>query len=78
MLWGVAVLTSAVLFVLEVIGVIHVSWWLVFAPVLAVLGISLVMVVVALIVFAIGALIVHKADKRVTYSQYKRGRGYGK
>lgn len=78
-LWGIAAVATVVLFVLQVIGTIHVSWWLVFAPLLAVLGFSLAMIVVALIVFGIGVFFVHRSDKkRVTYREYHNGRGYWK
>lgn len=52
-------LTSAVLFVLQVCGVIHVSWWLVFAPILLSVGAGLLVLFILLIAFlayvAVGA-----------------------
>lgn len=53
---GVAVilwLTSAVLFVLQVCGVIHVSWWLVFAPILLSFALGIAVMVIVLIGFLI-------------------------
>lgn len=62
--WGLAMLTTAVLFVLQVLGTIHVSYWVIFTPLLAALGLTIVGLVIALITFGGLYLALRRFDKK--------------
>lgn len=62
--WIAAVLTTAVLFVLQVTGLIHISWLLVFAPMIVVFALSVVFALIVLAILAITLLVLHGMEKK--------------
>lgn len=70
----IAMLTTAVLFVLQVSGVISISWWLVFAPLLVMVGLGLLGLVLFLLFLLVVALFATRRPSTIVTPMRIRGR----
>lgn len=70
----IAMLTTAVLFVLQVSGVISISWWLVFAPLLVMVGLGLLGLVLFLLFMLVVALFATRRPSTIVTPMRIRGR----